>query len=295
MVGLSGKEAKPQSNPGAINASFGLADGHGYMLETNSYQAAGRLNLQHYLWRETFGFSIHPSIKLPETPNIVDVACGTGLWLIDVAREISTAQLEGLDTDLTRAPHTNWLPSNIHMRHWNMFEDVPPELEGKFDLVHIRLLVLVLSNVEIHKPLANFLKLVKPGGYIQWDDVDCINIHVKKADGSLDASALEELRVACYSNGRHNWIMDLPQLLTSKGFQLSKLHWYDERMELVRAFNDQHLMTMEEFADQLMRTGQQAGAARFRHLIAHSYEECLRGAALSMPRIVVVGQRPDTV
>lgn len=293
MVGVTQKQPVKEQNPAQTTASFELADGHGYMLDTTSYQAAGRLNLQHYLWREVFGYSIHPSIELPKNPKILDVACGSGLWLIDVSRELPGAQLDGLDLDLTRAPHRRWLPPNINLGHWDMFGEVPPELLGKYDLVHIRLLILVLSGVDLSKPLANFLKLLKPGGYIQWDEIDAVNIHVKKPNNMTEAPALEELRTACYSNGRHDWTRDLPHLLAQSGFQTPKLHWYDETPELVRAFNDQHLMTMEEFAARLTQTGQHAGAADFRRIIAQSYQECLNGAALSMPRVVVVAQRPE--
>ncbi|KAL4898002.1 hypothetical protein BDV59DRAFT_169069 [Aspergillus ambiguus] len=292
MVGVTQKPLVKEHNPSHPTATFELANGHGYMLDSTSYQAAGRLNLQHYLWREVFGYSIHPSIELPKAPKVADVACGTGLWLIDVSRGLSDAQLDGLDLDLTRAPHRTWLPSNVELRHWDMFDEVPQDLIGKYDLVHVRLLVLVLSAVDIKKPMANFLKLLKPDGYIQWDEIDAVGIHVKKADNTVESAALEELRAACFANGRHNWTMDLPHLLTQSGFQKPKLHWYDENPELVRAFNDQHLMTMEEFALRLAQTGQHAGANHFHNLIADSYQECLQGAALSMPRVTVVAQRP---
>jgi hypothetical protein len=41
--------------------------------------ASTRLNLQHYIWKESMGYILHPSIKLP-SPGIAiaDVGTGTG-------------------------------------------------------------------------------------------------------------------------------------------------------------------------------------------------------------------------
>jgi hypothetical protein len=205
-------------------ASFKQADGHGYMLG-RSYIAACRLNLQHYLWREALNFNIHPSVQLPKDPVIAEIAVGTGIWLIDVAREHPTAQLDGFDIDLSQAPHPHWLPSNVKLRQWNLFEDVPSDLIGKYDLVHLRLLVLVLSGVDTKPVLQNLLKLLKPGGYLQWDELDCVNMRVKYADPSVPAPALEALVASTYADGRHDWVLNIPQLLTEAGFQEAKLDY----------------------------------------------------------------------
>lgn len=41
--------------------------------------ASTRLNLQHYIWKESMGYILHPSIKLPDSNvSIADVGTGTG-------------------------------------------------------------------------------------------------------------------------------------------------------------------------------------------------------------------------
>ena len=147
-------------------------DGQGYMLDRN-HLAACRLNLQHYLWKEALGFTIEPSITIPHNAAIADVACGTGLWLLDTVRLLPGAQLTGFDIDLSQAPHPDWLPSNITLEEWNLFEDIHPHWEGHFDFVHVRLLVLVLSGETQKASVERLFKLLKPGGYIQWDELDC--------------------------------------------------------------------------------------------------------------------------
>ncbi|PWY66359.1 hypothetical protein BO94DRAFT_540645 [Aspergillus sclerotioniger CBS 115572] len=286
----------PSSNSSSVApspASFHLADGLGYALQ-QSHRSVIRLNLQHFLWRQVFGYSIHPSI--PTTPalsKVVDVACGTALWLIDVAHENPNGiQLDGLDLDLTQAPHPAWLPSNVHLDQWDLFTPVPQHLQEQYDLVHVRLLVLVLSGLDPLPVIRRLYQLVKPGGYLQWDELDCVNMCIKKVDPSIAAPALEEIRVGSHADGRHDWVLDLPRLLAEAGFEEATIDHYDEPPEMVRAFNDQHLLTMEEFATRLAGQGQHKAAARFTQLIQVGYQESVNGAALSFPRVVVVAKRP---
>ncbi|KAK6826872.1 hypothetical protein RU639_004621 [Aspergillus parasiticus] len=229
-------------------ASFQLADGLGYGLQQN-HRSVIRLNLQYFLWREVYGFHIHPSVHLPPSDNsiapsshpaIPDVATGTALSLIDVSRDFPHSRLDGPNA---------CDPATVS---------------------------------------------VKPGGYIQWDELDCVNMKIKKVNPSVEAPALEEIRVASHANGRHDWVLDLPRLLNEAGFQDAKLDYYDEGRELVRAFNDQHLLTMEEFASKLMQNGKADAAASFVQLIQAGYQECVNGAALSIPRVVVVAKRPGS-
>ncbi|RAL03702.1 S-adenosyl-L-methionine-dependent methyltransferase [Aspergillus ibericus CBS 121593] len=274
-------------------ASFHLADGLGYALQ-QSHRSVIRLNLQHFLWRQEFGYSIHPSIPTTPAPRkIVDVACGTALWLIDVAHELPpTTQLDGLDIDLTQAPHPAWLPANVHLDHWDLFTPVPPPRQEQYDLVHVRLLVLVLSGLDPMPVIRRLFQLVTPGGYLQWDELDCVNLCLKKVDPGIAAPALEEIRVGSHADGRHDWALDLPRLLAEAGFEEVTMHHYAEPPEMVRAFNDLHLLTMEEFATRLAGQGQHKAAARFTQLIQAGYQESVNGAAISFPRVVVVAKRP---
>ncbi|PYH93130.1 UMTA methyltransferase family protein [Aspergillus ellipticus CBS 707.79] len=279
--------------PASPPASFQLADGHGYAL-SNNHRASSRLNLQHYLWRESFRFNIHPSIPLPSThpATIADIATGTALWLLDVSQTHPTSHLHGLDIDLTQAPHPQWLPSNITLQHWDLFTPVPPPLHQKYDLIHIRLLVLVLSGLDPIPVLRRLFSLLNPGGYIQWDELDCINMCVKKVDDSIATPALDELRCVYYANGRHDWALELPELLQRVGFEDMRMEKYGEGPELMHAFGHQHLLTVEEFTEKLPKQGMGVAAERLRRVIDMAQEEMVGGAALSVPRVVVVGRRP---
>ncbi|KAI9037495.1 UMTA methyltransferase family protein [Aspergillus affinis] len=284
-------EAPPTPSSSSI---FSSTDGLGYTLQ-NNHHAAGRLNLQHYLWHESIGYHMHPKVKIPKSnPVIADVATGTALWPIHVAREVPSARIDGIDIDMTQAPQPPWLPANVRLRSWNLFSPVPPDLRGKYDLVHVRLLVLVLSGVDPLPAIRNLLALVKPGGYLQWDELDCMHMNLRKIDESLMAPALEEIRTTLYANGRHNWALDLPRMLRYCGFEDPQIEYYGEPPELARAFNDLTLMTMEEFAGKVAQMSRVGPARRFYEVVQRAYGESVQGVALSIPRLVVVARKPST-
>lgn len=151
------------SEASKVKVDWSLADGQDYVLGDRSHIAACRLNLQYYLWKEALQFVVHPSIKLSNESVVADVAAGTGAWLLDVARDFPQAQLDGFDKDLSQAPHKSLLPSNVSMRHWDIFTDLPDDMVGKYDYVHVRLLVLVLHG-NSQPFIQKLLKMLKPGG-----------------------------------------------------------------------------------------------------------------------------------
>ena len=276
-------------------ADWSLVNGHGYILNRDRrHAAAGRLNLQFYLWKDALQFNIHPTISssLSKTAVIADVASGSGIWLIDVSRQLPEAQLDGLDYDLNQAPHQGWLPTNVKTRYLDILGDIPDDLVGKYDYIHTRLLVLVVESQNPRPIIRNLYKLLKPGGYLQWDELDTVNATVKKVDPNLQAPALDQLLDWSCAEGRHDWTVQLPQFLTAEGFHDATIDFYGDGPELARAFNDQHLLTAEEFAEGLAKLGKTEAAAKYFQLLEDAYSESIAGAALCVPRIVCVARKP---
>ena len=273
---------------------FNLADRHGYMLG-RSYSAAQRLNLQYFLWKESLQFDVHPSIPVAKGPvQIADVATGTAIWLTEVARQMPEAKLYGFDINLTQAPPREWLPSNVTLVQWNIFDAVPEDMCGRFDVIHVRLLILVVENSDPSNIIRSLVKMLKPGGYLQWDDLNYPGTHVKTAGRLSKTSKSEELRAMVYSQGRHDWTLELHRFFGEAGLLDSRISHYQDRPDLARANGEQHLLTMEEFALALMENKRAEEASKTLQLIKDVYEEVLTGAALSMPRVVCVGRRPES-
>ncbi|KAK4194564.1 hypothetical protein QBC40DRAFT_290552 [Triangularia verruculosa] len=295
---------------GSVGSDWKLTNGAGYILDRDrSHAAASRLNLQFYLWKDALGFNIHPTISHsllpphsgaePVSSNtsplaVCEVASGTGIWLIDVSRSLpSSTILTGLDYNLSQSPPSEWLPRNISMRHWNVFEPVPADLMGKFDYVHTRLLVLVVGESKDPGPIIrNLWKLLKPGGWLQWDELDTVNMSVQKVDPGIKTPALDELRAWSWADGRLDWSVKLPEFMEQEGFVDVKGDLFGDPPELARAFTEQHLLTAEEFAEGLIKLGKREAGEKYFDMVQKAHQEAIEGAALCVPRIVCVGRKP---
>ncbi|PYH71899.1 class I SAM-dependent methyltransferase [Aspergillus vadensis CBS 113365] len=278
-----------------------------YMLD-RSYTAASRLNFQFYLWKESLQFNLHPSIDLGpagETVRIADLATGTAIWLCDLMRDPAmtpyTLQLDGLDVDLKNAPVLEWVAPSISLRQWNIFDEVPDDLRGKYDVVHLRLLVLVVQESNPLPIIDKVFQLLKPGGYIQWDDLNYPDTIVAKpptAHQSNQASpACDAFVQFAQSNGRNDWVLDLPQSLMEGhgGFVNADLFHFIDRPELCKANGDQYILVLEEFAARLKSAGKVNETSRIYDMIIGLAEESRRGFHLSMPRVLFMAEIDTSV
>lgn len=121
----------------------------GYALG-RGFASSLRLNLQHDLLRKLLGFTVHHDIlsqpNFPADPRIADVGAGTGQWLLDVAKELPSAQLDGFDISSEQYPSKAWLPLQISLRELDITKPIPSHLEGKYDIVHVQLFLCVIRR-----------------------------------------------------------------------------------------------------------------------------------------------------
>lgn len=163
---------------------------------------------------------------------------------------------------------------------------------GKYDYVHTRLLFLVVESKDPRPIIRKLLKLLKPGGYLQWDELATVNMAVKKADPNLQTPALDQLRDWSWADGRHDWTVKLPQFFTEEEFQDAKADFFGDSPELARAFNEQHLLTAEEFAKGLVKLGKPQAASKYFEIVEDAYNESIAGAALCVRRVICIARKP---
>ncbi|CAI6101421.1 unnamed protein product [Clonostachys chloroleuca] len=244
--------------------------------------ANSRLTAQHYLWKELLGFLTHPDIPVGDANlKVADVATGNGIWLHDFARgKPSSVQLHGFDISLDQVVPQPWLPNNIHMHTWSIFHEPPSEFVGYFDVVHVRLITVVVKNNDPRPVLANLRKLLKPGGYLQWDEVDTINCSIQTIPG-ISGSNLDKL--FSQLRGNDTWKGQLTDIMNENGYSDSCLYsyWYGHCMS--RFWSDVYVSTWKEFADNALKTPEVS-----RELEAKAMEEARSGAAIWVPKLVWV-------
>ncbi|KAH8680793.1 S-adenosyl-L-methionine-dependent methyltransferase [Xylariales sp. PMI_506] len=171
-----------------------------------------RLDEQHRLYIKSFGYLLHPLIvdRLPPSPHIADIATGTAVVLRDLATELPMAQLHGFDISTKQFPAN--LPSNITLHIADCKRPFPPEFHGKFDVVHLRLLVVAMEPPQDWETVGrNVFALLKPGGALQWVEGQFSQrLSVLRQGLGCTTSALENLYEVAYdAAGRHRMAWNL--------------------------------------------------------------------------------------
>ncbi|KAG0161100.1 hypothetical protein PDIDSM_8633 [Penicillium digitatum] len=165
-----------------------------YMLDRNEAETK-RLNDQHRFLVELSNL-IHPSIPRDLTA-VADLGTGTGIWLQDVANLLpnKSVYLHGFDISSTQYPQRHEIPRSgqkpIPLTVHDALHPFPAEHRGRYDLVHIRLLTAGLKQADYTRVLANARALLKPNGWIQWEEVDHTAFCT---DAVLEPAAITRLR-----------------------------------------------------------------------------------------------------
>jgi hypothetical protein len=111
--------------------------------------------------------------------------------------------------------------------------------------------------------IRNLAMLLKPGGNLQWDELEPYKMMAKNAypGREVDRTGFDEMR-KIMDDQNLKWIVNLPQALKENGFETAEAHLYHDRMPIAKAQMDFMLMTWEEFADSLARSrSREAGNA----------------------------------
>lgn len=80
----------------------------------------------------------------------------------------STYQFDGYDISDAQFMPKDELPSNVTLGIGDFKKPFPEDLQGKYDMINIRLIIISMGNDVWQSTLRNVLTLLKPGGAIQW-------------------------------------------------------------------------------------------------------------------------------
>ena len=289
----------------------GSASEDNYVLGRD-FNSSSRLNYEHYLWHETLGYNLHPAISeavgarssIPSTNSqplrIVDVACGTAFWTLQVAQELPHARLEASDINLSQCPSTGWLPSNITFREWDLFSDVPSEMVGRFDVVHVRLIfVLVRKREDVERVVGQLARLLKPGGWLQWDELDVASTYLSRADSPLatevrkEASATPVLDATVgFLKGIGKWVSEVNAVMRALGLENVKMWECAEKRELAKALFDNHLAKEAEEARVSGHRNRNGEGSMTLQKLDAMYEESKNGVVTYSPIVVFTASKP---
>jgi SAM-dependent methyltransferase len=136
-----------------------------------------RIDLSHTIYKAVFG-NVNHLAPLKNPKRILDVGCGSAIWVKEMAKDYPKARVLGIDLS-EDVMNRYGLPKNAALECGNVLNglDYP---SGKFDFIHQRLLIGGIPTASWHTVLKEYLRLLRPGGCVQIAD-PCNIIYSKKA------------------------------------------------------------------------------------------------------------------
>jgi len=263
-----------------------------YLL-SRGYIPSTRLNLQAYLMKESIGYILHPSIPIPEKDwKVADVAAGTGIWISELARNTpySSVAFDGFDISSEQFPHPSCLPANVTMSVLDAMKPPPEHLCGIYDIVHVRLLLAVVDNNDPTPVLQHCLKLLKPGGYLQWDEMDPAAFQALPHSPDFEAPCLETLCKMWQTLRPIEWIASLPSIFEQNKLTVISADAYPQKPWQRHIQMEAWCLLADEYASMLEGMGMIEKANSAKQLASGAYTEIKKGAIYAHTMRVAVGR-----
>lgn len=149
-----------------------------YFLDAENIAEMARIELQSRVMTQGMGGTF-PELDncLPdECHQVLDLCCGTGEWMRQVAHDYPDRSVTGLDSSslmlaYARATAEETLLANVHFLQGNVLDPLPFP-DHSFDLVNARFLIGVLHGERWPAFLAECVRITRPGGMIRLTEGD---------------------------------------------------------------------------------------------------------------------------
>jgi SAM-dependent methyltransferase len=273
------------------------------------------------------GWDLHPAISFKNDSEIkiADHGCGNAYvytlvylapanrliraWLLSLNAKsgingLGNVTFVGFDLSPVHFPAPGNLPSNFKLGVLDAFSDnIPDKHIGQYDVVHVRVFTAVVKSNDPGPLIRNALKMLKPGGYFQWDEFDGASWKAVAPgdDSSIPTTATTAMLENFQESGRkamnieHLWEDNLGGIFQEHGFDLVEHKRMDVKMELRKPMSDSLLMAMHHAARIVVGAdGCMVGTDRtWEELRTEAAREIERGVTITMDMMVTVGRKPE--
>ncbi|RYP34025.1 hypothetical protein DL767_004467 [Monosporascus sp. MG133] len=256
--------AAPPSGELSYDSSSGTSTF--WIAPSRNFRTSARLHLQHFLFQSTLGHLLNPNIPSSVVADsrplkVADLGCGNGAWLIDLDRELSnkgiSAQLDGYDINTLNFPASAFLPSSISLKKLDILATpLPEEMIGAYDIVHVRAFVSIIVNSDLTPLLTTVLALLKPGGWLQWEESRAEKFLVDSPSPSNEISrtACDTISHILKAGGEargltFEFLGELDRHLQEHGFLDVSMQAAEKRKQDFKAWTEDYLMVWEEMAE----------------------------------------------
>ncbi|CAG8475253.1 4637_t:CDS:2, partial [Ambispora leptoticha] len=103
--------------------------------------------------------------------RVLDIGCGPGTWILDMANDYKPSQFTGVDISATFP--TSVKPSNVNFEQCDVLNEKLPFEADTFDFIHVRFMGSCFTEVEWNeRVIPALIRVLKPGGYVEIMDFD---------------------------------------------------------------------------------------------------------------------------
>ncbi|CAI2163991.1 17656_t:CDS:2 [Funneliformis geosporum] len=156
--------------------------------------------LGRYLFQSNFNAPIEERLS-SEQCKILDVCCGAGTWLLDMASAYGSSKFFGID--LCTVFPTAIKPDNVQFVQGDVLTGLPFD-DNTFDYVHQGHMLDVYTMDQWHFIITEIIRVCKPGGYIEFIEPELATntgpILSKFYDALVKLSETRNVNIRMYDN-----------------------------------------------------------------------------------------------
>ncbi|KAI1383171.1 uncharacterized protein F4822DRAFT_419541 [Hypoxylon trugodes] len=281
-----------------------------WVAPARNFRSSARLHLQHFLIQNTLGYLLEPAVEKAVAGSsqlkVADLACGNGIWLTELHSNLAkngiAAQLDGFDINPINFPDPAYLPASVSLKELDILaKPLPAELIGVYDIVHIRAFVSVIPNADLTPVLSVASELLKPGGYLQWEESRGDRFIVESPSPQISKAAcdtiVQVLKGGLQARGiRNDWVDVLDTHLEKYGLQNVHMNVHEKRKQDFKGWTEDYLMVWEELAVFFPPKSKEPNAPLSREawfdLFANGVKETEQGVVIHQGKVITaVGQK----
>ncbi|KAL8895395.1 MAG: hypothetical protein Q9192_003656 [Flavoplaca navasiana] len=203
--------------------------------------------------------------------------------------------MDGFTIDDSLVPPPSGLPAGVTIHKVESYtSNFVTSGQPTYDVIRICNLAANVQNNDPGSVVKNAMAMLKPGGYIEWDELDTARYSLVKTDLTHPASQLQTLLRHIHHHSDMlspcGWIDSLPDILGRYGLQVEgRQHRYRLPFAYAKIENGK---SFKEFVDLSYRLADKDEGMELRQLMATAKEECDRmGHMVTADLVIVVGRK----
>jgi ubiquinone/menaquinone biosynthesis C-methylase UbiE len=176
------------------------SSGSSYFTDAENAAEMARLTRQAQMLSKQIGL-LPPQIRLPNAPAILDIACGPGEWVLNMAHHVPDGQVTGIDISHVMIEYARLRAQEegVHNAHFHCMDALGLPLafpEASFDLIYIRFIVGFMRTANWAPLLRECSRLLRPGGVLCHTELDDLGLSTSTALTRFNSLTVKAARLA---------------------------------------------------------------------------------------------------